>query len=274
MNLHHLKCLNSVILIFTTLFVMFNTVYAADEFPGRQRYPAVPIISIVDLKNSLDDVTVVDVRSKYEFDTLRIKGAINIPLSSKTFVKKMQELRMAQNKKIVVYCNGKTCMKSYKATQKCRKNKIQNVIAYDQGVLDWAKRYPEKSVLLGQTPVNPKHIITKSEFKKHLITPNNFESQINSKEAIVLDVRDPFQREALGLFVAIEKRANLDDYNKLDVYIKKAKRSKLPIYIYDETGKQVRWLMYYLQQKKVKEYYFMKGGARAFFDEMRKKYVR
>ncbi len=274
MSIHHLKCLNSVILIFTTLFVMFNTVHAADEFPGRQRYPAVPYITITELNKLFNDVVIVDVRSKYEFDTLRIKGAINIPLSSKTFVEKMRDLRTTQNKKIVVYCNGKTCMKSYKATQKCRKNKIQSVIAYDQGVLDWAKRYPKKSVLLGKSPINSKHIITKSEFKKHLLTPNNFEIQINSKEAIVLDVRDPFQREALGLFVAIEKRANLDDYNKLDVYISKAKRTKLPIYIYDETGKQVRWLMYYLQQKKVKEYYFMKGGARAFFDELRKKYVR
>ncbi|VAW92270.1 hypothetical protein MNBD_GAMMA22-309 [hydrothermal vent metagenome] len=274
MCVNHLKCLSPVILIFITFFVFSATSYTAVEFPGRQRYPAVPFITMTDLYKSFNNVVIVDVRSKYEFDTLRIKGAINIPLSSKDFVEKIRELRATQNKKIVLYCNGKTCMKSYKATQKCRVNKIKNVIAYDQGVLDWAKRYPAKSILLGKTPINPKHIISKKEFKTHLIKPEVFEVKINSKVAIVLDVRDPFQREALGLFIGIEKRANLDDYTDLDLYISKAKRSKLPIYIYDETGKQVRWLMYYLQQKKVNEYYFMEGGARAFFDGLRKKYVR
>ncbi len=253
---------------------MPSVVLAQDEFPGRQRYPAVPFISLTELKQKLQEVVIVDVRSKYEFETLKIKGAINIPLSTRTFIEDMRKLRAQSQRNIVVYCNGKTCMKSYKATQKCRKNNIKNVVAYDQGVLDWAKTYPADAVLLGQTPINPKDIISKKRFKKHTLMPEKFEIRINEIDAIVLDVRDSFQRDALSLFVAIEKRVNLDDYTELDVFIKKAKRSNLPMYIYDETGKQVRWLMYYLEKKKVKEYYFMKGGARAFFDGIRKKYVK
>lgn len=265
--------LTNIICIFVLFIISTEIVFANNNFPGRERYPAVPYISIVDLKKKFKNVVIVDVRSKYEFDTLKIKGAINISISSKSFITEMKKLRNKTLKTIVVYCNGKTCMKSYKATQKCRIFNINNVIAYDQGVLDWAKRNPKQSILLGQNPVNPKHIISKKKFKKHLLEPMTFEEQISSKNIIVLDVRDPFQREGLGLFVGIEKRATMDDYEKLNIHIKNAKRNKLPIYIYDETGKQVRWLMYYLEKMKVREYYFMKGGARAFFDVLRNKYV-
>ena len=41
----------------------------------------------------------------------------------------------------------------------------------------------------------------------------------------------------------------------------KAARSGDNMYVYDEAGKQVRWLMYRLEQAGVKDYYFMKGGA-------------
>jgi len=258
-----------------TLVVNFANASVKDEFPVRKLYPAVPVISVDDLYKRLDKVVVVDVRSEYEYQTLRVVGALNVPLSSLDFVEQMKKLRSSNPAKdIVVYCNGKTCKKSYKATQKCRDNNIRNIIAYDAGIFDWAKKYPNKASLLGQTPVNPNKLISKKDFKKKLVEPGKFEETMARRDVIVLDVRDSFQREGVALFPGIEKRAALDNTDKLDKYIAKAKKEKKSLLIYDGAGKQVRWLMYYLEYKGVKDYVFMKGGAHAYYSSLRNRFVK
>jgi rhodanese-related sulfurtransferase len=251
--------------------------YAVDnpnEFPGRELYPLVPIIELDKLFEVFSDVTVVDVRSQYEFETLRIKGAVNIPLSSPTFVEQMGALRSKDNRPIVVYCNGKTCMKSYKAALKCSVNKIDDVQAYDAGIMDWARTYPQHAVLLGRSPVDTKKLISQEEFKKHLLSPDQYGEQVASSSAIVLDVRDRFQREGLSLFVGRERRAYLDDTKSLDRYIEKAKRENKPLLVHDAAGKQVRWLQYYLYDKGLRDFYFMEGGTSAYYEQMKKEFIR
>ena len=244
-----------------------------EEFPVRKLYPAVPVVEIEDLKNRKDKVIIVDVRSDYEFQTLRMVGAINIPLASVTFLKEMEQLRKKNpDTEIVVYCNGKTCKKSYKATQKCRDHHIPNVTTFDAGIFDWARKYPQEAILLGETPVDPNRLIAKSDFKKKLINPNKFEEMMARKDIIVLDIRDRFQREALSLFPGIEKRVYLDDTAKLDAYLDQAARENKTLLVYDAAGKQVRWLMYRIERKGVKSYAFMKGGAHAYFAALRKQF--
>lgn len=247
---------------------------AEDEFPGRALYPDVPVIELKELHQRLADVVVVDVRSSYEFETLRIKNAINIPLSSKTFIAQMRKLRAADQRPIVVYCNGKTCMKSYKAVSKCAVSNIDNVQAYDAGILDWASTYPRQAELLGRSPVDPRKLISKAEFKKHLLSPEAYGTKVASTSAIVLDVRDRFQREALSIFVGRERRAHLDNKKVLERYITKAKRENRPLLVHDAAGKQVRWLQYYLKDQGLRDYYFMEGGIAAYFDQMKKDFVR
>ena len=125
----------ATLIIGILLVAMTQTVIAKEkptkEFPGRDLYPEVPYIELQDFyaKLSRKEVVVVDVRSSYEYQTLRIKDAINIPLASKTFVSEMRKLSVADGRPIIVYCNGKTCMKSYKAARKCAIEKIDNVQA-------------------------------------------------------------------------------------------------------------------------------------------------
>jgi len=242
------------------------------EFPGRPMYPEVSVIELDELFRRLDEVIVVDVRSSYEYETLRIKGAINIPLSSKTFVSRMRKLRMSDTRPIVVYCNGKTCMKSYKAARKCAVNKIDNVHSYDAGVMDWARTYPEHAELLGKSPLDPKKLISSKEFKQHLLSPDAYGEHVANSPAIVLDVRDRFQREALSIFVGRERRAYLDDKKKLDDYINKAKREGKTLLVHDAAGKQVRWLQYYLKDKGLTSYYFMEGGVAAYYDQLKQEF--
>lgn len=57
------------------------------------------------------------------------------------YVKDMRKLRDKNvDKKIIVYCNGKTCIKSYKAALKCKHNNIKGIISYDAGIIDWVKK--------------------------------------------------------------------------------------------------------------------------------------
>lgn len=265
--------------LFTIGLVIFGVslAFAAannPEFPGRALYPSVSIIDIDELNKRISDVVIVDVRSSYEYDTLRIKGAINIPLSSATYVSRMRKLRNTDPRPIVVYCNGKTCMKSYKAALKCEINKIDNVHSYDAGIMDWARKYPNDAELLGKSPVQLSMLITKKEFTAHLLSPTAYGDKVANTSAIVLDVRDRFQREGLSLFVGRERRAYLDDKKKLDSYILKAKRERKTLLVHDAAGKQVRWLQYYLKDKGLKSYYFMSGGVTAYYDELKKEFIR
>ena len=58
----------------------------------------------------------------------------------------------------------------------------------------------------------------------------------------------------------------MDDYQDLDKYIELAKPQNKPLYIYDEVGKQVRWIQYHLEYKNAGAYSFMEGGTLAFFE--------
>jgi len=263
-------------LVAMSFFVAASSVQAkvSDEFPVRKLYPAVPYIELDTLYNERTKVIIVDVRSSYEYETLRIKGALNISISASNYISEMEKLRTDNPKtKIVVYCNGKTCKKSYKAVQKCRNHGIPNVVAYDAGIMDWANKYPKESVLLGRSPINPNHLIAKSTFKKKLMDPVKFEEMVARTDVIVVDVRDSFQREGLSLFPGIDNRAYLDDRAAIKAVVAKAKKEKKTLLIYDATGKQVRWLMYLIEDLGFKDYWFMKGGSNAYFAALRKQFL-
>jgi len=263
-----------LLLISFTIAVATAQAKVNDEFPVRKLYPAVPFIELTALYTERNKVIIVDVRSSYEYETLRIKGALNISVSSSSYITDMRKLRSDNLKtKIVVYCNGKTCKKSYKAVQKCRDNGIANVVAYDAGIMDWAKKYPGDSVLLGKSPINPDHLIAKSTFKKKLIDADKFEGMVADKNVIVLDVRESFQREGLSLFPGIDDRAIMDDTKAIKAVVQRAIKEKKTLLIYDAAGKQVRWLMYLIESMGLKNYWFMKGGSTAYYASLRKRFL-
>jgi rhodanese-related sulfurtransferase len=236
---------------------------ASDEYPFRVRYPDVTVIATAELAKRIDGVVVIDVRSKYEYDTLHIKGAVNIPLET-NFRAEVMKLRENHNKPFVFYCNGKTCHKSYDAVLLAAKARLEDLYAYDAGVFDWAKAQPDKTVLLGRSPVKADELISGDRFKARLLEPKDFSSRVGDK-SIVLDVRDRAQRDT-ALFPFKESRAQLDETRKIDAVIDQVRAQKKTLLVYDQTGKQVQWFQYYLESKGVKDYYFMKGGAQGHFD--------
>ena len=259
------------IALITLLSTSSFLAYSADEgFPGREKYPSVKYIELQELntRKARNEVVIVDARSNYEFETLRIKGAINIPVANKSFEEDIKALRKKTDKSIVFYCNGHRCMKSYIAAKRCMEAEIDDVIAFDAGIFDWTKKYPKQSVLLGNSPVNPSKLIASKRFKSRLLDPDTFSEKIidANNRRIVIDVRDKFQRAGVGFYPGIERWAALDDRKKLQRYIEKAKRENKTLFIYDEVGKQVRWLQYALEKAGVRNYYFMEKGARAYYD--------
>jgi len=237
---------------------------ASDPFPHRAKFKEVRIMEIENLEQQLDDLIVIDVRSKYEYDTIHIKGAKHVPLHSKTFEADVRKLRGDGNKRIVFYCNGVTCKKSYEATEKAMTVSIRNVYAYDAGLHAWAKRYPEHTVLLGKSPMNPADYLEKEAFKKRVISGADFENRL-AGGAVVLDIRDLAQRDN-ALFPFKEQRAQLDEKEKIAGIVEEAKRQKKALLVYDKTGRQAPWFQYYLEQHGLKNYYFMHGGAEGYFE--------
>ena len=260
---------NLVIILGAVLsFFSSTSVVAKEGFPGRAEFPEVPIYSKAKLAKDLNNVVVVDARSSLEFDTIRVKGARNIPVASKKFPGMVKALRKETKKPIVFYCNGRTCYKSYKAVKAAMQAGVRNVFAYDAGIFEWAKAHPQHAELLGQSPVDPKHLISKKVFKQRFLDPKTFTETARNKprsSTMIMDVRDMYQRAGVGFFPGIEKWVSLDDEKKLARYLKKAKEKNKTLYIYDEAGKQVRWLQYTLERENIKDYYFMKKGAKGFY---------
>ena len=259
------------VLVMTFMCLISIAAIAKDDFPGRSVYPNVPYIELDDLYAQRNNAIIIDARSPYEFETLRIKNAHSVPLilSSKEFKIKMRALRdQFPRKKLVFYCNGHKCMKSYKAAARSITYLgQQNVYAFDAGIFDWASKYPEEAVLLGETLKDPKKLISKKRFKEHLVDAEKFIKSTNDSSAI-LDIRDRIERDGFYVFSGFEDSISLNekDKQKMSDYFNKVKKSGKPLYIYDMVGRQVRWFQYYVESKGIKEYYFMKGGAEAFYD--------
>ena len=253
--------------------ILFSANAQANEgFPGRAKYPDIPVLTKEQLKDIFSDVVIVDARSKLEFETLRINGALNIPVASKNFEDSVKKIRAKTNKTIVFYCNGRTCMKSYLSVKKARAANIYNTVAYDAGMFEWAQAYPKLASLFGQSPVQANKIISKNKFKSHSLPPDDFMNKVHQLggRSLVLDIRDKYQRGAVGFFPGKERWASLDDRARLDKLIEQAKRENRPLFIYDEVGKQVRWLQYALEKNNVKDYYFMERGAKGYYKAIMK----
>lgn len=265
-----MRKINSLLLLTFSLFIFTSAFAANNEFPGRKKYPKVPTMELSELAKDYNDVVIVDARATMEYDTISIKGALNIPVAKKDFEEKVIKLRSGTKKPIVFYCNGHTCMKSYQATKKAMEAGVKNVYAMDAGVFAWTKAYPKQAVLLGQSPVNLAHLIPKKELHRHFLDPDTFSDQATSTayKTMILDVRDKFQRAGVGFYPGKEHWASLDQRDKLRKYIRKAISQNRTLMIYDEVGKQVRWLQYELEKAGAKNYYFMDKGARGYFAAM------
>jgi len=245
----------------------------AVEFPYRKDFPDIPTIDSETLykQYEVDKVIIVDVRSSIEYDVIHPEGALHIPLSNVNFIKNIEDLsRLYPDKKIAFYCNGITCLKSYKATEKALQAGIDSCYVYDSGIPIWASIYPEKTLLLGKELLDPdKQLIPKPAFKKKCLPFKKFKAGTKSKKSIVIDVRDSIQRTEKLRGLKKVKKIPLDKF--IPNFVEKKVHRDKKLLIFDQVGKQVRWLEYYLVANGYKDYHFLAGGATSVLQEQKYK---
>jgi rhodanese-related sulfurtransferase len=263
--------LGGLIVLWSLLASALPVAAADNAFPLRWRYPDVRTVDTAQLLKMLPDVLVVDSRTRFEWDTLRVKDSANVPVDEvdtgkdRSFERGITKVHQKNPKPIVFYCNGRTCPKSYEAARRATRVGITNVYAYDAGIFDWARAHPELTSLYDKTSITLADLIDDKDFSAHLLPAKEFKARAMSDNCgcIVLDVRDVAQRDWV-LFPLHETRVTLDNKAGLNAAIEQAKRERKTLLAYDAVGKQVQWLQYYLVKHGLKDYFFMKDGERGY----------
>ncbi len=241
-----------------------NASSPSDEYPLRPYYPEVPFISTEQLLEEYEDDVIVDIRSSFEYDVARINKAILLPLTDPNFATELEKLRPKTDPTpMVFYCNGHSCAKSYQATQLALSLGFGQVYTYDGGIYDWIAAAPDKATLMGETPARANRIISSEEFREKLADPITFASMAREKNTIVIDIRDPFQREVMPRNMAI-RNIPLDPL--LNLVVSRIWTEKRLLF-FDAVGKQVRWLQYFLESYGYFDYAFLADGIRSIAED-------
>lgn len=244
------------------MYLMNGGVAYADEFPLRKDFPELQTMSTEEFagRYAAGRVVVVDVRSQFEYQTIHVKDAKNVPLAKKSFTKDLEAVRAKEDdaRALVFYCNGTTCAKSYRSAKKARDAGYKNCFVYDAGIFTWTKAHPEWASLLNQIPADPGKLISKDALKARMLSFAEFKARVSLPDSVVIDIRDPVQRKVrLGL--SKERNIPLDRFGNL---LRGGDMKDKNLLIYDAVGKQVRWLMYHLEQNGYTDYAFLSGGVR------------
>jgi rhodanese-related sulfurtransferase len=265
--------LTSIIILMTFSLTSFAKCQPDELFPLRLSYPGINCVSSNEVAQHIknNSAIIIDSRSSIEYKVLHVNNAINIHYSSKvqTFIDEVKAIRTFNPlKKIIFYCNGHNCSKSYMATNSSISAGINNVFAYDAGILEFSAKFPNLVALLDNKITNKNSMISQKEFKSHLKHYPFFSQKLitsrNSKNKFyLLDIRTGEQRLGVSAFMGgfREKRITLNNNEKLLKFLQKVKKSQAPLFAYDYVGKQVRWLQYYIKQLGIKEYYLLEGGS-------------
>lgn len=248
-----------------TLLFLLTSICQATTFPYRDAFPEIKTIELEDLKAGIDsgEILVVDVRTPTEFNTIHVKDAINLPYSNATFSDRLLELATINFKdKIALYCNGLTCIKCYKAAEDAMNLGFFNVYAFDAGIKIWAQKFPELTVFKGKTMGSAEQIIAAdSKFTEACLDFDSFIVKSTENDAVVIDARDPMQRRQPLPGVKKVLQVPLDKLVKN--IISKGHYKDKKLFIFDQVGRQVNWLMFYLEENGYTNYHFLTGGATA-----------
>jgi len=226
---------------------------------GREQYPDLAFIDMEQLKEEFLDYTLVDIRSNFEFRTIRMLDAVSIPANDDAFAARIRNLTRKHKPPIVFYGNGGNDRTVHETARLAVKELIENVYVYDGRIQDWARDLPELAQLNGQNIDQENVLIDDYQFSQKQLNDDQFRSGVTSENGVLLDVRDssddnrhPLQNIAI---------ANpLDHRDNLATLIAKVKADDRPLYVFDDYGQKTRWLMYYLQQQGIENFYFLENG--------------
>ncbi len=232
------------------------------DFPLREKYSNCESVSSEQLAEWIGTAIIVDARNSVEYDVIHIAGAENILVGKMTESDLLKLREKNGETPIVFYCNGVTCSKSYKATQKAIAWGFENVFVFDAGVFTFFTLYPEHGKFFGESlePAQAQSaLISKDELSSISILPAAFIDKVNTGGYTVFDIRDNKERSEFPVNLPGVKKVSMDQFVKfLD------KPGAIPssqFVVLDNVGKQVKWLHYYLKRAERSDYFFLEGGV-------------
>jgi rhodanese-related sulfurtransferase len=131
------------------------------------------------------DFTLIDARSRVEFDDQHIDGAILVPAKSVTA--SLPAKVPNKDGLLVFYCNGPTCTKSQKAARAAIALGYRNVLEYNEGLPAWAQA---RQKITG-------HPLPTIDVPS--LAPQALADAIKAKAVTVLDVRDRDEFETFAI---------------------------------------------------------------------------
>lgn len=245
-------------------------------FPLRWEYPEEHFLSTQQFYKLYPNAIVVDSRTDLEWEALRVKGArldsvdhVNRQMQY-TFDSNLRQIESGNpgyRRPTIFYCNGTLCPKSYQATLKAIKMGVKNVYEYDSGILPWAMAHPAHTMAFGK-PLTEGRLIPHKEFLAHTLSPKSFDMLLKTKpcHCFILDIRDFVTRD-INLYPGREHYVSLDDPKRFDYFLNRAMREHRTLFIYDAVGKETPFVQYYLKQRNIHHYWFLRGGEAAWIKQ-------
>lgn len=222
------------------------------SFPLRAQFDTVPRYSANDLEKTYRHAMVVDVRSKAEYDTLRLTSATHVPLDSEDFMARILALRAKDpTAPLVFYCANAWCPDSYLAVLKAQNGGVKNVFAYDGGVLEWIREHRQLASLLGIAPAPLDRLISRAYYYSRQLDEPSFARERQKPNTVIVDF-DPKDGNTASASPSVEHLSPNEFAKRLDDSIWRSKT----LILVDRRGDRAPLLHYLLEYKGYSHYFF------------------
>ena len=259
-----------VLFLFPMLLLLATA--SADELPDRSQFTAAGIDSVerADLASRLAEVTLVDVRSELAWRSAHIEGAVHVPFDDPAFEQRIAELAADRPGPLVFYCDNGRCSEAWQAAGQAHAAGTSDTGVYAAGLLDWADHHPERLARAGEPGGNGSvgRIPDPDRLAEHLLPPEDFSARVHQGNPLVLDLRARNRGGEDSLFLGREQSVDPANVERVIELARAAERDGRPVLIFDQNGREVRWLQPWLMEAGLTGHQFMEGGAERFFRDV------
>lgn len=237
---------------------------STEQFPLRAFYPSVQIIETETLLQQYAEAIIIDVRSSFEFDVVRINAARHVELSSPDFLQEIVSLRAPRSATpLIFYCNDPSCSRAFRAAVLAQSAGFSHIYTYDAGVFSLMKKSPALVTLMETTPAQATRVISTERYANAQLDFAQFKERSTAVGALVIDIRDIYRRQRLP---AMKNIRNIPMESLLQGITNRIWAEK-KLLIFDQHGEQTRSLQYFLQANGYSDYAFLRGGVQRLDNE-------
>jgi rhodanese-related sulfurtransferase len=247
-------------LVCLALIAITGPARAGVSSPFRAFYPDVATISTTELHERLFTLTLVDIRSRFEFEVVHIARSINLPLEDGSFAERIDRLKPVQEKiTVVLIGNDPDCSRAFEAALLAREHGLANLLVYDAGVYSWLHAYPDRTRLMGRSPARLEEVLPLISHQSRLVSFERFKRLAGESGALVIDIRNVYQRRR----VPAELEVRSISLEALLAAVGNRIWANRSLLIFDEDGSRTRWLQLFLRAGGFFDYAFLDGGMNA-----------